>query len=238
MSAQIRLDKYISNAGCGSRNDVKALIRSGHIAVNGSTVSDCGYHVMPGDTVTVDGKPIDDHRFHYYMLNKPAGYVSATTDPVEKTVMDLFPSDHKKGLAPVGRLDKDTVGLLLITDDGELTHRLISPKHDVAKVYYVQTAEVITDSDTEAFASGITLSDGTALMPATLSIDTKNPRAATVTIREGKYHQIKRMFGARGNKVTYLKRLSMGSLELDPDLSEGDYRELTANEISMITAIR
>ena len=232
MGNQIRLDKYISNAGFGSRKDVRSKIQGGRVLVNSAVISDCGHHVSSDDIITVDGRPVDNHSYHYYMLNKPSGCVSATEDTSEKTVMDLFPADRPKGLAPVGRLDKDTVGLLLITNDGELAHRLISPKHDIAKVYYVKTAEPITSDDIEAFKSGIILKDGTKLMPADLSIYADDEQTASVTIREGKYHQIKRMFASRGNKVIYLKRLSFGSLSLDPDLPEGSYRKLTDQEIS------
>lgn len=166
----------------------------------------------------------------YYMLNKPAGYVSATEDEREKTVLDLFPEKIRKGLFPVGRLDKDSVGLLLLTDDGELAHRLTSPKHHVEKRYLIRTDGPLTEDDVRLFAQGIVLSDGTRFKSAGLDISEDDPTSAVVTISEGKYHQIKRMVESRRNRVRYLKRLSVGTLMLDPNLKEGMYRELTDEE--------
>lgn len=201
-------------------------------------MKDPGAAVTDDDAVTVNGSEIRRGALFYYMLNKPAGIVTATRDDSEKTVLDLFPEKLRKGLSPVGRLDKDTVGLLLLTNDGALTHRLLAPRSHVDKVYQVRTAETVTGEDVRCFQEGMTLSDGTTLMPAELTISAEDPREALVRIREGKYHQIKRMFGARGNAVVFLKRLSMGPVTLDPDLAEGMYRELTAEELGALLAIR
>lgn len=233
----MRLDKYISDAGFGSRKDVKAFINKGLVTVNGTVETDPGLSVGDSNIIVCDGRVVEYCEFYYYMLNKPAGVVTATEDASEKTVMDLFPENRPKGLSPVGRLDKDTVGLLLVTNDGELAHRLLSPKSHVEKEYFVITDRPIDETDNLAFISGMTLSDGTELLPAKLSIEKENPHAAIITIHEGKYHQIKRMFSDRGKKVIFLRRLAMGSLKLDKELPEGQYRKLTPDEISLLKAL-
>ena len=216
----------------GTRSEVKEQIRKGRVQVNGSVVKDPGLGVSAEDRVEADGVQIGYQEHFYYMLNKPAGILTATEDRKQPTVLDLFPENLRKNLAPVGRLDKDTVGLLLITDDGALAHRLLAPKSHVDKVYLAGTDLPVTDEDVKRFAGGMTLADGTHLMPAGLEI--LSPDRSRVTIHEGKFHQIKRMFEACGKKVVYLKRLSMGTLTLDPTLPEGEWRELTKEEVRML----
>lgn len=226
----MRIDKFLAASREGSRSEVKELVRKGHVYVNGKVCKDCSYHVGPEDEVCINGRKIMYKEHVYFMLNKPAGYVSATEDEREKTVLDLFPEKIRKGLFPVGRLDKDSVGLLLLTDDGELAHRLTSPKHHVEKRYLIRTDGPLTEDDVRLFAQGIVLSDGTRFKSAGLDISEDDPTSAVVTISEGKYHQIKRMVESRRNRVRYLKRLSVGTLMLDPNLKEGMYRELTDEE--------
>jgi 16S rRNA pseudouridine516 synthase len=228
----MRLDKYLADMHVGTRSEVKEQIRKGRVQVNGSVVKDPGLGVSAEDCVEADGVQIGYQEHFYYMLNKPAGILTATEDRKQPTVLDLFPEKLRKNLAPVGRLDKDTVGLLLITDDGALAHRLLAPKSHVDKVYLAGTDLPVTDEDVKRFAGGMTLADGTQLMPAGLEI--LSPDRSRVTIHEGKFHQIKRMFEACGKKVVYLKRLSMGTLTLDPTLPEGEWRELTKEEVRML----
>ncbi len=231
----MRLDKYLANSHEGSRSEVRALIQKGLVSVNSQVIRDPAAKVTADDEVICNGNRITFCEHYYYMLNKPAGYVSATEGETEKTVLELFPEKLRKNLFPVGRLDKDSVGLLLVCDDGELSHRLLSPSSHVDKVYLIRTDEPLTEEDAAHFAEGMTLEDGTVLQSAILSISDDDPALATVTIREGKYHQIKRMVACCGKKVIYLKRLSMGSLTLDPGLAEGGYRELTREEIASLT---
>ena len=248
----MRLDKYLADADQGSRARVKELIRKGEVTVDGALIKKPEFQVGEGACVMVGGKEISYRKYHYYMLNKPPGVVSSTEDPKDPTVLSLLPPELRRSISPVGRLDKDTVGLLLLTDDGELSHRLLSPKSHVDKVYLAGVAEAVKEQDVQHFAAGITLKDGMLCKPAKLEILTEEevrelmPETipgqtetggqiagfARVTISEGKYHQIKRMFAACGNRVCYLKRLSMGSLTLDPELAEGAYRELTEEELS------
>lgn len=232
----MRLDKYLANSHEGSRSEVRALIQKGLVTVNSKVIKDPAAKVVPEDEVICNGTRICFKEHYYYMLNKPPGYVSATEDGNERTVLELFPEKLRKNLFPVGRLDKDSVGLLLVCDDGELSHRLLSPASHVDKVYLIHTDEPLTDEDVKCFADGMTLEDGTKLQSANLLISAEAPKVATVTIREGKYHQIKRMIACRGKKVIYLKRLSMGGLTLDPGLCEGQFRELTPEEIAALTA--
>ena len=226
----MRLDKYLANSHEGSRSEVKEHIRKGRVSVNGVICTDPSFSVGPGDEVCRDMRRVEHKQHYYYMLNKPAGLVSATEDFREKTVLDMFPENIRKGLFPVGRLDKDSVGLLLVCDDGELSHRLLSPASHVDKKYLIHTDEPLGEDDVRAFSEGMTLDDGIKLQSAKLDISEEDPRTAFVTIHEGKFHQIKRMISERGKNVTYLKRISMGSLILDPDLCEGEYRELTDDE--------
>lgn len=233
MADLIRLDKFLADMNIGTRSQVKQMIRKKQITVNGVTALrpeqkvDCGK-----DTVAVSGKTISYEKYRYLLLHKPAGYVTATTDKKEKTVLDLLPEPMRKNLFPVGRLDKDTEGLLLLTDDGELAHRLLSPAHHVDKTYYADIEGEIKEEDRIAFANGLDIGDEKLTMPAELEIVSASAEqsAVLVTIQEGRYHQIKRMFQARGKKVLYLKRLSMGPLVLEDSLSRGMYRKLTEEE--------
>lgn len=227
----MRLDKYLGNMGEGTRSELKKQIRSGNAKVNGNTVTDPGFHVSEGDSVRFAGHEVGYRKYDYYMLNKPSGVISASRDPKAETVVDLIDTNKRKGLFPVGRLDIDTEGLLLITNDGALAHRLLSPAHHVDKVYLARVKGKVTENEVKRFAEGISLSDFTA-DPAGLEIlaagDISEVR---VTIHEGKFHQIKRMFGACEMKVLSLKRMKFGSLELDPVLEPGQWRELTGEEI-------
>lgn len=227
----MRLDKYLADMGVGSRTRVKQLIKKGLVSVNAVKASDPGMAVRETDTVECNGSVIGYRDHFYYMLNKPAGIITATKDPSQQTVIDLFPENIRKRLFPVGRLDKDTVGLLLITDDGDLCHALMAPSHHVDKRYLLRTDAPMTQEDVQAFKDGMELKDGTVFRAAELNIDPEDNLSATITISEGKYHQIKRMLLARGKEVVYLKRLSVGSLKLDESLKEGEYRELHEDEL-------
>ena len=231
----MRLDKYLSDMGAGSRSELKKDIRKGAVTVDGEVVKDPGRSVDASSHVVYKGIAIAYEEYVYYMLNKPAGVISASEDDREETVIDLIPEPRRRDLFPVGRLDRDTEGLLIITNDGALSHRLLSPKNHIDKVYYAEVSGILNESDVELFAQGPVLSDGLECMPADLKIlsvsDDDYTSAAEITIREGKFHQVKRMFAAVGAEVTYLKRLSMGPLALDPDLEPGECRRLTAEEV-------
>jgi len=221
----LRLDKIIVSSGLHSRSGASALIRSGRVAVDGRrAVSGAEKHDPEATVISIDGKVLDYKKHRYIMLNKPAGYVSSTNDKRDKTVMELLsPIYSKLGLFPAGRLDKDAEGLLLLTNDGQLAHRITSPTAKIDKLYFVEFDGVVTDHDVDGFAKGLRLNDGTQCLPAVLE---KAPHGAYVIIREGKYHQIKRMMSAVGKQVTYLKRLSIGGLILDDELKPGMYKEL------------
>ena len=224
----IRLDKLLSHAGFGSRTQVKELIKKGRVALDGAVCRDSSRNVEL-EAVTVDGKPVHVASSYHLMMYKPSGVVTAADDPKQKTVRDLLPEKYlKNGCMPVGRLDKDTTGLLILTTDGELAHRLISPKRHVQKIYEAATREVLKQEDVSAFEKGIPLKDFTAL-PASLEIVEEH--FARVMVFEGKYHQVKRMAAAIGLRVLNLKRVRIGNLELDPDLESGEARELTESEI-------
>ena len=230
-----RLDKIIAACGAASRREVKTLVRQGRVKVNGALVSSAEMKVDEETAVImVDGVALQYEKFVYVLLHKPAGVLSATEDKRQETVLDLLPETYRKrGLAPVGRLDKDTEGLLLLTDDGELTHRLLSPKYHVDKIYYARVEGTPDESDRAAFAEGISLSDFTCL-PAELTL--MGEGECCVTVREGKFHQVKRMLASRGKPVTYLKRLSMGPLQLDESLSVGQWRLLEKEEVLTLQA--
>ena len=234
----MRLDKFLSDMGAGTRSELKKDIRKGNVSVDGVTVKDPGFSVSPSSRVIYKGSVIGYDEFEYYMLNKPAGVISASEDDREPTVVDLITGLKRKDLFPVGRLDRDTEGLLLITNDGALAHRLLSPKHHVDKVYYVKVSGILTDSDVDLFGEGLVLTDGLECLPADLKIisasDEEYESEAEITIREGKFHQVKRMFSSVGAEVIYLKRLSMGPLKLDPALAPGEYRPLTPEELSSL----
>lgn len=229
-----RLDKLLAGTGKWSRREVKALVRQGLVRVDGRLAASAEDKLDPAATVvTVAGETISLCRFTYVMLHKPAGVLTATEDRKQPTVLDLLPPELRRiGLAPVGRLDKDTEGLLLLTNDGELAHRLLSPKYHVDKRYLARVDGELSAADTEAFARGMTLGDGLECLPAELEL--LPGRVCIVTLREGKFHQVKRMLAARGAPVLYLKRLSMGPLTLDDSLAAGAYRLLRAEEISAL----
>jgi len=230
-----RIDKILSNAGYGSRKDVKEKIRKGSISIDGRICKDESEKVdVEAQKLSVDGKVYEyTGKYRYIMLNKAAGYISAVSDDRDKTVMDLIPEDMRcRGIAPVGRLDKDTEGLLILTNDGELSHRLMSPKYDIDKLYFAKTDKRMTQSDIDAFFEGITLSDGYKCKSAKLEI--LNEYEVLITISEGKFHQVKKMVAARGGKVTYLKRLKIASLELDRTLETGKCRYLSDDEVKML----
>lgn len=236
LNKKIRLDKYLVHIGYGSRSEVQKLIKQKKVTVDGQVIHKPEFNFEIGLNVLVRGEPAIYKEFYYFILNKPAGYITATEDLNQETVIDLLTQiDRNKVLAPVGRLDKDTEGLLILTNDGQLNHNLLSPKKHVDKVYYAQINGVITDEDIKAFEKGITLQDGTAYRPAGLEIITSGTVSEVyVTISEGKFHQVKRMVLAVGKEVTYLKRIKMGDLMLPQDLEIGEYRELTALELSCL----
>ncbi len=238
--ASIRLDKYLADAGIGTRQEVKSYIKKGFVSINGETAKRPELKITPtADEILFQNQPIKLNAFEYYILNKPAGYVSATKDNTAPTVLSLIQS-NRKDLFPVGRLDKDTEGLLLITNDGALSHRLLSPKRHVDKTYYAEIDGIVTASDIEAFAKGLEIGDEdlSVAMPARLKILStdieKQHSHVHVTIQEGKFHQVKRMFQAVGKRVIYLKRISFGSIELPDDLALGQYRELTKDEMQSL----
>lgn len=226
-----RLDKLLAGTGKWSRREVKALVRQGLVRVDGRLAASAEDKLDPAAAIiTVAGETISLCRFTYVMLHKPAGVLTATEDRKQPTVLDLLPPELRRiGLAPVGRLDKDTEGLLLLTNDGELAHRLLSPKYHVDKRYLARVDGELSAADTEAFARGMTLGGGLECLPAGLEV--LPDRVCIVTLREGKFHQVKRMLAARGAPVLYLKRLSMGPLTLDDSLAAGAYRLLRAEEI-------
>lgn len=239
MKVAIRIDKYLSDMGNGTRSVVKTYIKKGRVKVNDTIIKNSDYKVnVETDVVQLDDSIIKYNRYEYYMLNKPQGVVSATNDNLHTTVVELITTTDKKDLFPVGRLDKDTEGLLLITNDGELAHQLLSPKKRVAKVYYAKVQGEITQEDIELFDKGITLEEGFTTLPSQLTIIGNGELSeVVVTIYEGKFHQVKRMFHAIGKEVKYLKRLSMGNLTLDSNLLVGEYRELTKEELLEIKGV-
>lgn len=229
-----RLDKRLTGTGNWSRRQARELARAGRVTVNGQVVREPEEKVSDSDLIAVDEVPIEAPGPVYLMLHKPAGLVSATEDAREKTVLTLLPERYRKlGLFPAGRLDKDTEGLLLMTNDGALAHRLLAPKSHVDKLYYVEVDGVLDAADCAAVEQGMTLGDGYVCLPGRLEPLTDG-RSAHITLHEGKYHQIKRMMAARGKPVLYLKRLKFGPLELDPTLEKGGWRVLTEAEISAL----
>ena len=232
------LDKYLAEMGVGTRQEVKKQIRQGKAAVNGTVVKAADTKIdETSDEVTISGRNISYVSYEYYMLNKPAGVVSATEDRRDTTVIDLIKEKKRKDLFPVGRLDKDTEGLLLITNDGDLAHRLLAPKKHVDKVYYAKIDGMVTEEDVKRFAEGIDIGAEEEEMtrPAKLDImKSAEESEIRLTIHEGKFHQVKRMFLAVGKEVTYLKRERMGTLCLDENLKPGEYRLLTEEEIENV----
>lgn len=239
----MRLDKYLADMGLGTRSELKKAIRGGVAQINGVVEKDPGASVSSEDHILWYGEPVAYESSVYYMLNKPTGTVSATEDRVHKTVIDLIyeyeeSTDNahvtvRKDLFPVGRLDIDTEGLLIITNDGDLAHRLLSPKHHVNKMYFARLDNPVTQEDVELFVNGFRVDEELTAMPSKLEI-LKDNKEAFITIQEGKFHQVKRMFEAVGKEVQYLKRISMGPIVLDDSLHVGECRRLTEEEINLL----
>lgn len=237
MTKKERLDKILSNMGYGSRKDVQKIIKEGRVKVNDHIITKKDFKADPyEDIITVDGNEVMYREYIYIMMNKPQGVVSSTNDPINKTVLDIIDERYLIfNPFPVGRLDKDTEGLLLLTNDGKLAHEILSPKKGVEKTYYVEIYGVVEKKHKECFKQGIILDDGYKTLPAELEILESNIYSkAKISIKEGKYHQIKRMFEAINMEVVYLKRISMGLLKLDETLNPGEYRELTEEEIRIL----
>lgn len=235
-----RLDKVISNMGYGTRKEVKLMTKRGEVTVNGDMVKDSSIHVNPyEDEIIVSGERVVYKKYVYLMMNKPPGVISATEDKIVETVIDILEYEDKIFKpAPVGRLDKDTEGLLLITNDGELNHKLLSPKNHVPKKYYADINGKVDENDIKEFEKGVVLDDGYKTLSSKLKVlESGEISKIEVIIYEGKYHQVKRMFEAIGKKVVYLKRLEMGPLKLDKDLELGEYRDLTDEEVSMLLSL-
>lgn len=229
----MRLDKFLAEMNIGSRSEVKGFIKKGFVTVNGNIVKTPEYAVAEAsDTICFHGRPLSYTRFSYYLLNKPAGVVSATRDRLSDTVLSLLPPEHPKGLFPVGRLDKDTEGLLLITNDGQLAHQLLSPKKHVDKTYLVRTQVPVTDADIEKLCAGIDIGDDSPTLPA--KAFRNETGELLLTIHEGRYHQVKRMLFALGNEVTYLKRIAFGGLTLG-ELAPGEVRALRKEELALLS---
>ncbi len=230
---KIRLDKYLADMGCGTRSELKKEIRRGNVTVNGVPVKSPETKIdTETDKTVFRGQTVIYEQYEYFMLNKPAGVVSATSDRCEQTVTELIRDSKREDLFPAGRLDKDTEGLLLITNDGELAHRLLSPRKHIDKVYFARIEGMVTQEDADLFARGVDIGDEKKTLPADLRICSSGAISEiTLTIREGRFHQVKRMFQAVGKRVIYLKRIRMGSLCLDESLKPGEYRKLTEEEV-------
>ena len=243
-----RIDKIVASIGIGTRKEVKKLCRAGLITVNGVAVKDSSEKLDPEvDELAIDGQILKYRKHIYVMLHKPAGVISATEDYQHRTVFDILPEEYQAFEPfPVGRLDKDTEGLLILTNDGQFAHRILSPKKHVDKVYYVEVNRTLTEADFKRLEQGVTLEDGYVTMPAKVSVimpsevipeQPVSPYAKQrflLTIQEGKFHQVKRMVEAVRSEVVYLKRIAMGSLSLDPELAPGDCRELTDQELEIL----
>ncbi|MCQ2497842.1 MAG: rRNA pseudouridine synthase [Lachnospiraceae bacterium] len=235
----IRVDKYLTDCGTGTRSEVKKLIQKGRISINGTVIKDPGTKIdLDKDIVCNNNEPVVYEQFRYFMLNKPMGCVSATKDNLSATVLDILKNENTKGLFPVGRLDKDTEGLLLITNDGMLAHNLLSPKKHVEKLYYVEADKKLSDENMTEMENGVDIGDEKLTLPSKIEFvgDSQNKYCYNLSIKEGRFHQVKRMFEAFGSNVTYLKRLNMGSLILDDDLLPGEYRKLSEEEIKRLYA--
>ena len=233
MAKQFRLDKFLCELGIGTRSEVKTLLRKGLVTVNGSVVKGPEVKIDPEqDVITYQGEILKNQEFYYYMLHKPAGVITATEDREQKTVMQLLGEEFRRDLFPVGRLDKDTEGLLLITNDGELSHALLSPKKHVPKTYLVRVPERLNPGQIEALEQGVDIGDDKATMPA--KVEEVDAEHILLTIHEGRFHQVKRMLAAVGSQVLYLKRMTFGPLALDEQLEKGSYRQLKDEEIEQL----
>lgn len=242
MAAKLRIDKLLAHTGYGTRSEIKKLVKQGKVTVDGKLIKDSGLLVDPEvNIVEYEGERVMYRSVVYFMLNKPPGVISATEDFRDQTVIDLLkPEDRLMDPFPVGRLDKDTVGLLLLTNDGQLAHELLSPRKHVTKTYEALVHGNVDESDIEQFRIGVQLDDGYMCMPASLRVlgqeqrDGETYSTISLTIMEGKFHQVKRMFAAVGKTVLYLKRVAMGPIQLDESLREGEYRELTEIELDLL----
>ena len=233
-----RLDKLLGDSGRASRSEARALIRAGRVTVNGRVAADGGEKYDPAaDVICLDGEALNCSPFRSFVLHKPAGVLSATEDPSLPTVLDLLPPELRRlGLFPVGRLDRDVTGLLVLTNDGDLAHAVISPKKHVPKRYLARLDGPVGPADIAAFAAGLTLEDGTLCRPALLVPEAEDPCRCRVTVYEGRFHQVKRMFLCRGRRVLRLCRERVGGLELPPELEPGQFRELSGEELALLTA--
>lgn len=237
MKQKQRLDKILSNFGFGSRTEIKSAVKKGLVSVDGQVAKDSGLHVDPAASVIImNGIKLEYRKYIYLMMNKPQGVISATTDTRQRTVFDIMPEEYKCfELFPAGRLDIDTEGLVLMTNDGQLAHEILSPRKHVTKKYYARVEGRVQQADAAAFEGGVTLDDGYKTLPAKLEILSSDLLSEVrLSIVEGKFHQVKRMFEAVGKKVIYLKRLSMGRLELDESLELGECRELAPEEVELL----
>ncbi|MGL6174024.1 MAG: pseudouridine synthase [Cellulosilyticaceae bacterium] len=237
LEKKIRLDKYLGHIGYGTRSQVQKLIKQKRVKVDDQVVNKPEHGVViDKQIVKIDGEVATYKEFYYFILNKPQDVITATRDNVHKTVIDLLePMDQNKDVAPVGRLDKDTEGLLVLTNDGKMAHSLLSPKKHVDKIYFAKIEGEMTQEDVEAFREGVELGDGMKCMPAKLEIlKAGDISEVHITIKEGKFHQVKRMVGCLGKKVIYLQRIKMGGFNLPEDLALGCYRELTEKELSLL----
>lgn len=236
----MRLDKFLANAGIGTRSEVKQYIKKGLIQVNGAPAKKADMSISEDtDEILFQNKPVTLQKWFYYLMNKPQGVISATEDNFQKTVLDLLGADKRNDIFPVGRLDKDTEGLLLLTNDGALAHDLLSPKKHVSKTYYAKIEGVVTESDVNIFKNGVKIDEGFTALPANLKIlSSDTVSEIEVEIFEGKFHQVKRMFQAVDKKVLFLKRLSMGPLALDETLAPGKYRPLTEQELHILKTLQ
>lgn len=233
----MRLDKYLAQAGLGTRSEVKKWIRSGRVLLDGREASRPEETVGEGAEVVFDGREIPAPGLEYYMLYKPAGIVSATEDLRDRTVVELITCPHARGLFPVGRLDKDTEGLLILTNDGALAHRLLSPRKHVEKTYFARVKGLVTQEDVDIFAAGMDIGDDKPTQPAVIfdrEVLQGGETELKITVTEGRYHQIKRMFQRIEKPVLYLKRLTMGGLALDGSLKRGEFRRLTEEEVGRL----
>jgi len=230
-----RLDKYLCDKNIGTRSQVKALIQKGQVTINDEVIKKPETKVSDSDIVCCQGRVLSNEEFAYYMLHKPSGIITATEDKWQATVLDYFKEEPCKNLYPVGRLDKDTEGLLLITNDGELGHRLLSPKNHINKKYYVKMEHGISSDEIKQLEEGVDIGEKHLTLPA--QIEVIDDLSVYITITEGKFHQVKRMFEAVNNKVMYLKRVSMGELALDNTLKKGEYRRLTGQEIEYLKSL-
>lgn len=236
MSEMLRLDKFLSECGTGSRKQAVSIIKSGRVSVSGSIVTEPGLKVSEDADVKLDGNALKYEKYSYYMLNKPSGCVTAVKDKLSDTVLEYLKDAPGKGLFPVGRLDKDTEGFLLITNDGELCHALISPARHVEKTYYVECDKRLPRNARSLFSKGLDIGDDTLCLPAKLKAlkPVRGGMSYELTLTEGRFHQVKRMFYALGCKVLYLKRISIGGVALDPELELGGFRALSAEELDIL----